>query len=159
VSTLEGLRPMLVEIQALVSATSFGTPRRMALGIDTNRVSLLLAVLEKRVGLELLSDDVFVSVVGGIDVSEPAADLGIAAAIASSFRSRPLPPRTAVFGEVGLAGEVRSAGQAALRIREAAQMGFSRVVVPARNVPEDDMGIEILGVGTLEQALAHLDLA
>jgi DNA repair protein RadA/Sms len=161
VATLEGLRPMLIEIQALVSATSFGTPRRMAIGIDSNRLSLLVAVLEKRVGLELLSDDVFVSVVGGIEVPEPATDLGVAAALASSFRNRPLPGKTALFGEVGLAGEVRSAGQAALRIREAAQMGFTRCIIPARNVPdqEPERGIEIVGVGTLEQALQHLELA
>ena len=103
---------MLVEVQALVSPTSFGTPRRMSLGIDPNRTSLLLAVLEKRVGLALLGDDVFVSVAGGLEVPEPAADLGVAAAVASSFRNRALPAHTAVFGEVGLAGEVRGVGQA-----------------------------------------------
>ena len=91
VATIEGSRPMLVEVQALVSPTSFGTPRRMSLGIDPNRTNLLLAVLEKRVGLELLGDDVFVSVAGGLDVAEPAADLGVAAAVASSFRNRPVP--------------------------------------------------------------------
>ena len=110
-------------------------------------------------GLELLSDDIFVSVVGGLDVPEPAADLGVAAALASSFRNKPLPPRTAIFGEVGLAGEVRSAGQSGLRIREAAQMGFTRVILPARNIPDDDLGLTLLGVGTLEEALAHLELA
>ena len=107
VCTIEGSRPMLVEVQALVSPTSFGTPRRMSLGIDPNRTSLLLAVLEKRVGLELLGDDVFVSVAGGLEVDEPAADLGVAAAVASSFRNRPLPAHTVLFGEVGLGGEVR----------------------------------------------------
>jgi DNA repair protein RadA/Sms len=156
VATVEGSRTMLVEVQALVSPTSFGTPRRMSLGVDANRVSLLLAVLEKRVGLELLGDDVFVSVAGGLEVDEPAADLGIAAAVASSFRNRPLPAATALFGEVGLAGEVRSAAQAALRIREAAQMGFSRCVLPARNVPEAADGIELCGVHTLEEALDRL---
>jgi DNA repair protein RadA/Sms len=156
VATLEGSRPMLVEVQALVSPTSFGTPRRMCLGIDPNRMSLLLAVLEKRVGLELLGDDVFVSVAGGLEVEEPAADLGVAAAVASSFRNRPLPARTVVFGEVGLAGEVRSAGQAALRIREAAQMGFTRCILPSRNAPESGDGIELVGVQTLEQALDRL---
>src|SRR5574339_795745 len=107
VATVEGTRPVLVEVQALVSPTSFGTPRRMSLGIDPNRTNLLLAVLEKRVGLELQSDDVFVSVAGGLEVDEPAADLGVAAAVASSFRNRPLPVHTVVFGEVGLGGEVR----------------------------------------------------
>jgi DNA repair protein RadA/Sms len=159
VATMEGSRPMLVEIQALVSPTSFGNARRMSIGIDANRTLLLLAVLEKRVGLELATDDVFVSVAGGLDVSEPAADLGVAAAVASSFRNRPLPARTAVFGEVGLAGEVRSAGQAALRLREAAQMGFERCILPARNVPAEPAGIEAVGVSTLEQALERLGLA
>jgi DNA repair protein RadA/Sms len=157
VATIEGSRPMLVEVQALVSPTSFGTPRRMSLGIDPNRTSLLLAVLEKRVGLELLGDDVFVSVAGGLDVDEPAADLGVAAAVASSFRSRSLPPHTVVFGEVGLGGEVRGAGQSGLRVREAAQMGFTRCILPARNVPEDgEAGIRVIGVSTLEEALDAL---
>jgi DNA repair protein RadA/Sms len=158
VCTIEGSRPMLVEVQALVSPTSFGTPRRMSLGIDPNRTNLLLAVLEKRVGLELLGDDVFVSVAGGLEVDEPAADLGVAAAIASSFRNRALPPHTVVFGEVGLGGEVRGAGQSALRVREAVQMGFTRCVLPARNVPDDvDPGIRLIGVNTLEEALDRLD--
>jgi DNA repair protein RadA/Sms len=157
VATIEGSRPMLVEVQALVSPTSFGTPRRMSLGIDPNRTSLLLAVLEKRVGLELLGDDVFVSVAGGLEVDEPAADLGVAAAVASSFRNRPVPGHCVLFGEVGLAGEVRGAGQASLRIREAAQMGFTRCLLPARNVPPDvPAGIELLGVETLEEALERL---
>src|SRR5437762_3616558 len=156
VATVEGTRPMLVEIQALVSPTSFGNPRRMAIGLDVNRTTLLMAVLEKRVGLQLLGDDVFVSVAGGLEVAEPAADLGVAAAVASSFRNRPLPARTAVFGEVGLGGEVRGSGQAALRVREAAQMGFTRCILPARNVPEDVDGIQLVGVSTLEEALERL---
>ncbi len=157
VATIEGSRPMLVEVQALVSPSSFGTPRRMSLGIDPNRTNLLLAVLEKRVGLELLGDDVFVSVAGGLEVAEPAADLGVAAAVASSFRNRPVPPHTALFGEVGLAGEVRGVGQTALRIREAAQMGFTRCILPARSVP-DERGedVELVGVETLEEALGRL---
>jgi DNA repair protein RadA/Sms len=156
VATLEGSRPMLVEVQALVSPSSFGTPRRMSIGLDPNRTSLLLAVLEKRIGLELLGDDVFVSVAGGLEVAEPAADLGIAAAIASSFRNRPLPQGTVVFGEVGLAGEVRGAGQSGLRVREAAQMGFTRCILPARNAPPGTPGIELVGVHTLEEALERL---
>jgi DNA repair protein RadA/Sms len=156
VATLEGSRPMLVEVQALVSPTSFGTPRRMALGIDANRTNLLLAVLEKRVGLELMGDDVFVSVAGGLEIEEPAADLGVAAAVTSSFRNRPVPPGTVLFGEVGLAGEVRSASQAALRVREAAQMGFSRCILPARNIPREASGVELIGVETLEEALDRL---
>jgi len=156
VATLEGSRPMLVEVQALVSPTSFGTPRRMSIGIDPNRTTLLLAVLEKRVGLELLGDDVFVSIVGGLEVYEPAADLGVASAIASSFRNRPLPKGSVIFGEVGLGGEVRGTGQASLRIREAAQNGFTRCVLPAQSVPEGIEGIELIGVRTLEEALASL---
>ncbi|HWX25638.1 MAG TPA: DNA repair protein RadA, partial [Vicinamibacteria bacterium] len=157
VATLEGSRPMLVEVQALVSPTSFGTPRRMSIGIDPNRTTLLLAVLEKRVGLALLGDDVFVSVVGGLEVTEPAADLGVAAAVASSFRNRPLPPRTVLFGEVGLGGEVRGAGQAALRIREAVQLGFTRCILPASTALGPQDGIRLVGVRTLEEALARLD--
>jgi DNA repair protein RadA/Sms len=157
VATVEGTRPVLVEVQALVSPTSFGTPRRMSLGIDPNRTNLLLAVLEKRVGLELLGDDVFVSVAGGLEIDEPAADLGVAAAVASSFRNRALPAQTVLFGEVGLGGEVRGAGQAGLRVREAAQMGFTRCLLPARNVPDDaPPGIRLIGVHTLEEALERL---
>jgi DNA repair protein RadA/Sms len=159
VATLEGSRPMLVEVQALVSPTSFGTPRRMSLGIDPNRTSLLLAVLEKRVGLALLGDDVFVSVAGGLEIPEPAADLGVAAAVASSFRNRPLPARTAVFGEVGLAGEVRGVGQSALRLREAAQMGFTRCLLPARSLPDAALvpdGLEAVGVASVQDALEQL---
>ena len=158
VCTIEGSRPMLVEVQALVSPTSFGTPRRMSLGIDPNRTSLLLAVLEKRVGLELLGDDVFVSVAGGLEVDEPAADLGVAAAVASSFRNRPLP---AQHGPVrrGRASAARCAAprQSALRVKEAAQMGFTRCVLPARNIPDETIaGISLVGVNTLEEALDRL---
>jgi DNA repair protein RadA/Sms len=157
VATVEGSRPVLVEVQALVSPTSFGTPRRMSLGIDPNRTTLLLAVLEKRMGLELQSDDVFVSVAGGLDVTEPAADLGVAAAVASSFRNRPLPAGTVVFGEVGLAGEVRGVGQLGLRLREAAQMGFTRCIVPERTRGDAEAeGLEVVGVRTLDQALEQL---
>jgi DNA repair protein RadA/Sms len=159
VATMEGTRPMLVEVQALVSPTSFGNPRRTSLGFDPNRTNLLLAVLEKRVGLEILTDDVFVSVAGGLEVDEPAADLGVAVAIASSFRNKPVPQGCALFGEVGLGGEVRSAGQPGLRLREAAQLGFSRCLLPARGIPKDAGGIEVVGVETLQQALQTLGLA
>jgi DNA repair protein RadA/Sms len=158
VATMEGSRPMLVEVQALVSPTSFGTPRRMSIGLDTNRITLLMAVLEKRVGLALLGDDVYVNVAGGMSIDEPAADLGVAAAVASSFRNRPLPARTVLFGEVGLGGEVRSSGQAGLRVREAAQMGFTRCILPARNLEGlDPSGITLIGVATLEEALDRLN--
>jgi DNA repair protein RadA/Sms len=158
VATMEGSRPVLVEVQALVSPTSFGTPRRMSIGIDPNRTSLLLAVLEKRMGLEMQADDVFVSVAGGLAVTEPAADLGVAAALASSFRNRPLPPGLVVFGEVGLAGEVRGVGQIGLRLREAAQMGFTRCIVPERTLDGAVLseGLQVIGVRSLDQALEHL---
>jgi len=118
-------------------------------------LSLLLAVLEKRAGLNLIAEDVFVNVAGGISVDEPAADLGVLAAVASSIRNRPLQEGTAVFGEVGLAGEVRGVSQAALRVREAAQMGFKRCIVPSGNCSAADgaEGIELIGVKTVSEAL------
>ena len=157
-SCVEGSRPLLVEVQALVSSSTYGNARRMASGIDQNRLSLLLAVLEKRAGLNLGADDVFVNVAGGIAVDEPAADLAITGAVASSLRNRPIRAGTAVFGEVGLAGEVRGVSQAALRVREAAQMGFNRCVVPDGNCSPDDVpaGIELVGVKTVSEALEQL---
>jgi DNA repair protein RadA/Sms len=132
--TIEGSRPILVEVQALVSASTFGNARRTASGLDHNRLSLLLAVLDKRVGLSLASEDVFVNVAGGMEVTEPAADLAVVAAVASSLRNRPVAPDVVVFGEVGLAGEVRSTSQAGLRVREALQLGFKRCVMPDGNL-------------------------
>jgi DNA repair protein RadA/Sms len=155
---VEGSRPLLVEVQALVSTSSYGNARRMASGIDQNRLSLLLAVLEKRAGLNLLGEDVFINVAGGMTVDEPAADLAVLGAIASSLRNRPIRPGTAVFGEVGLAGEVRGTTQAALRLREAAQMGFTRVVVPEGNIARDEApaGCEIVPVKHVGEALDAL---
>ncbi len=127
-------RPILVEVQALVSTCSYGMARRMAVGLDQHRLTLLLAVLEKRAGLHLVSDDVFVNIAGGMAIDEPAADLAIVSAVASSLRNRPVAAGTAVFGEVGLGGEIRGVPQAALRIREAEQMGFTRIVLPSANV-------------------------
>jgi len=155
---IEGSRPLLVEIQALVSTSSYGNARRMTSGLDQNRLSLLLAVLEKRAGLNLIGEDVFVNVAGGIAVDEPAADLGIVAAVASSVRNRPIRERTAVFGEVGLAGEVRGISQPAARIREAAQMGFTRCVVPEASSAGDDLpsGFDLIAVKNVNEALDHL---
>jgi DNA repair protein RadA/Sms len=156
---VEGSRPILVEVQALVSTSSYGNARRMAIGIDQNRLSLLLAVLEKRAGLSLAGDDVYVNIAGGMSVEEPAADLSVAAAVASSIRNRSLPPATAVFGEIGLSGEIRGIPQAPLRIREAAQMGFTRIVLPAANVDpasEPDGTVELVGVRTVGEALDQL---
>jgi DNA repair protein RadA/Sms len=152
---IEGSRPLLVEVQALVSSSTYGNARRMASGIDQNRLSLLLAVLEKRAGLNLIAEDVFVNVAGGMTVDEPAADLGVVAAVASSLRNRAIRPGTAVFGEVGLAGEVRGTSQAALRVREAAQMGFTRCVLPEGNCAPGDApaGLELAGAKTISEAL------
>ena len=156
--TIEGSRPILVEVQALVSASTFGNARRTASGLDPNRLSLLLAVLDKRAGLNLATDDVFVNVAGGMSIEEPAADLAVVAAVASSLRNRPIAPDVVVFGEVGLAGEVRATAQAALRAREAAQLGFARCVLPdgclsAADAPND---LEIVGVRTVGEALDAL---
>jgi DNA repair protein RadA/Sms len=155
---VDGSRPMLVEVQALVSTSSYGNARRMASGLDQGRLSLLLAVLEKRAGLNLIAEDVFVNIAGGIAVDEPAADLGVLTAVASSVRNRPVQERTAVFGEVGLAGEVRGVSQSALRVREAGQMGFSRCIVPHGNCTPSDVpeGVELIGVKTVGEALDQL---
>ena len=154
---VEGSRPILVEVQALVSTSTYGNARRMAIGIDQNRLSLLLAVLEKRAGLSLAGDDVYVNIAGGMNIEEPAADLSVVAAVASSVRNRGLSPATAVFGEVGLSGEIRGIPQAPLRIREAAQMGFTRVVLPTANVdPSESAGCELIGVRTVGEALDEL---
>ncbi|HXE80587.1 MAG TPA: DNA repair protein RadA [Vicinamibacterales bacterium] len=155
---VEGSRPLLVEVQALVSSSTYGNARRTASGIDAARLSLLLAVLEKRAGLHLAGEDVFVNIAGGLQVDEPAADLSVAAAVASSLRNRPVAPGTAVFGEIGLAGEVRGTTQAALRVREAAQLGFRRCVMPRANLdPADrlmaESGCELVGVSALGEAL------
>ena len=155
---VEGSRPLLVEVQALVSGTSYGNARRMASGIDQNRLSLLLAVLEKRAALNLAGEDVFVNIAGGMTVDEPAADLAIIAAVASSVRNRPIKAGTAVFGEVGLAGEIRGTTQAALRVREAAQMGFTRCVLPPGSCSPVDLpaGLELVEVRTVGEALDAL---
>ncbi len=155
---MEGTRPMLVEIQALVSGTKFGTGRRMAQGFDYNRTSLLIAVLEKRLGFQLAGDDVFINVAGGLEVDEPAADLGVIAAIASSYRNLQIPPDTAVFGEVGLTGEVRGVLQAETRAREAQTLGFKKLILPTSNKKglEKLLGMRVVGVKNLEEALDEL---
>ena len=155
---VEGSRPLLVEVQALVSSSTYGNARRTASGVDQNRLSLLLAVLEKRAGLNLIADDVFINVAGGIAVDEPAADLAIAGAVASSLRNRTIRAGTAVFGEVGLAGEVRGVSQASLRVREAAQMGFTRCVLPDGNCSSEDAppAIELVPVRTVTEAVDQL---
>lgn len=155
VASMEGTRPVLVEIQALVSPTAFGNPRRMATGVDHNRVTLLMAVLEKRVGLLLQNQDAYLKVAGGVKLDEPAIDLAIAVSIASSFRDQPTNPADCIIGEVGLTGEVRRVSRIEQRVFEAAKLGFTRIILPANNlggwkVPD---GVETLGVSTVNEAL------
>jgi DNA repair protein RadA/Sms len=154
--TLEGTRPLLVEVQGLTSPTAFGNPRRTANGVDFNRLLLTLAVLTRRVGLPLGDQDVFLNVVGGLRIDEPAADLAVAVAVASSLRDRPVPADLALVGEVGLSGELRSVSQLGLRLREAAKLGFRRVIVPM-SVRGDvaQPGIELLAVRSVREALNH----
>jgi DNA repair protein RadA/Sms len=156
---VEGSRPILVEVQALVSTSVYGNARRTSVGIDPSRLALLLAVLEKRAGLALAGEDVYVNIAGGMSIEEPAADLSVLAAVASSVRNRGLAPSTAVFGEVGLSGEIRGVPQAMLRVREATQMGFTRLVLPEANVDQSDLaadGCQLVGVRTLGEALEQL---
>jgi DNA repair protein RadA/Sms len=154
--TMEGTRPLLVEIQALTTPTAFGLPRRTANGIDINRTLLLVAVLSKRVGFKLAAQDVFVNVVGGMRINEPAADLAVAAAIASSYRNVPIPEDCVLVGEIGLSGELRSVGQAERRLNEAAKLGFRRGIVPRTlrlGKPETLKGINIERVRSIGEAL------
>src|SRR4051812_2511807 len=157
VASVEGSRPILVELQALV-AHAAGIPRRTALGIDPNRVSLLLAVIERRAGIDVLGQDVFVNVAGGVRLTEPAGDLGVLAAVASSARSRPVDPHTLCFGEVGLAGEVRAVGGAELRLAEAKKLGFRRCVLPelSRTQLHGKPELELIGVRDVGAALEAL---
>ena len=157
VSSLEGSRPLLLELQALVTPAGFGTPRRTVLGADYNRVCLLLAVLEKRVGFPLQSQDVFVNVAGGGRVTEPAADLGVVVAAASSYLDRPVPGDTVIMGEVGLAGEVRAVAGFAARLKEAAALGFTAAVVPQNNLAAGAaQPLEVHGVGSVDEAIKAL---
>src|SRR4026207_2237870 len=155
---MEGTRPLLVEIQALVSSNKYGTGRRMTQGLDQNRVALMIAVLEKRAGLQLTGDDVFVNIAGGLEVDEPAVDLGVVTAIVSSFKSKTVDPHTAVFGEIGLTGEVRGAMQASVRAREAQALGFKKIVLPGSNVAglERLLGVRVVGVKSVDEALDEL---
>jgi DNA repair protein RadA/Sms len=155
--TVEGTRPLLVEIQALVSQSSFTMPRRTSTGFDLNRLYLLLAVLQKRVGLPLGNQDVYCNVVGGLKIGEPAADLAVALAAVSAFSDVAIPSDVAAFGEVGLAGELRSVSAARTRLNEAAKLGFSRVLLPASSARalRKDAPVELLGAATLAEAIRH----
>ncbi len=155
---MEGSRPILVELQALVVPTPFGLPRRTAQGVDANRVSLLVAVMEKRLGLQLINQDIFLNITGGMKIEEPGADLGMIGSIASSFKDRLIDPRIVVFGEVGLGGEVRGISYPEARVKEASRLGFERCLLPKQN--QDKMkplkGIELIGVGTVQEAIEAL---
>lgn len=155
VASMEGTRPVLVELQALVAPTSFPSPRRMATGVDYHRVSLIMAVLEKRMGMLLQNQDAYVNVAGGIKLDEPAIDLAIAVSIASSFRDRATRPDDVIIGEIGLTGEVRGVSRIEQRVNEAAKLGFKRAIIPRKNAtgwncPE---GLEIVPVQTVEETL------
>jgi DNA repair protein RadA/Sms len=158
VVTMEGTRPLLVEVQALTTQTSYANPRRTANGFDTNRLLLLIAVLSKRLNFRLHEQDVFVNVVGGLTIDEPAADLAIGIAIASSILDRPVPADIAIVGEIGLSGELRAVGQLTARMREAAKLGFKRIVVPRRVRHEDEIpdGLEAIRVRSLAEAIQHI---
>lgn len=155
VSTVEGTRPMLLELQALVSPTSFGIPRRTATGIDFNRVNLLLAVLEKRAGMQIQNQDVYLNIVGGIRINEPSMDLGVILAVASGFRNIPISEEVAVTGEVGLTGEIRGVSFIEKRIAECRKLGFKKIIIPKSNYEavKDIKGIEIWPVENVRQAI------
>ena len=157
-ASIEGSRPILVELQALVVSTPFGVPRRTAQGVDANRVSLLVAVMEKRLGVRLSNHDVFLNVAGGMRVEEPGADLGVIASIASSFKDKLIDPEMAVFGEVGLGGEVRGVSQPEIRVKEAARLGFKRCLLPKQNQEKmkGTRGIELIGIKTVWEAMEIL---
>jgi DNA repair protein RadA/Sms len=158
VSSIEGSRPILIEVQALVTPTSYGMPQRNTTGFDYRRLSLLLAVLEKRVGLHLGTQDVFVNIAGGIKIDEPAVDLGIAASITSSLRDVPVDSTAVAVGEIGLGGEIRTIGYVEKRIQESAKLGFKRIVIPQNNLKgvRGQDQIEIVGVQSVNEAIQHL---
>jgi len=155
VASMEGTRPILVEIQALVSPSSFNYPKRMATGLDQNRVSLLMAVLEKRMGLMLQSQDAYIKVAGGVKLDEPAIDLAVLVSIVSSFKDVSANPTDCFAGEVGLTGEVRRVTRIEQRVNEAAKLGFKRIFIPSSNIGGWDFppGIEVIGIETVNQAL------
>lgn len=158
VASIEGTRPILIEVQALVTSTSYGVPQRNTTGFDYRRLSLLLAVLEKRVGMHLGNYDVFVNIAGGVKIDEPAVDLGIATSIASSLRDVPVDSSAVAVGEIGLGGEIRTIGNIEKRVQEAAKLGFKRIVIPENNMkgikPNGD--IEVIGVDRIEKAMEAL---
>jgi len=157
-ASMEGSRPIMLELQGLASNTSFGNPRRTILGIDSNRVALLVAVMEKTLGMQLMDHDIFINVAGGIKVDEPAVDMAIVSSIASSFLDKPIEEDTIVLGEVGLTGEVRAIGQIDARVSEAKKLGFKKCLVPRGNLKRmvKSKGIELIGVRTISEAVETL---
>jgi DNA repair protein RadA/Sms len=156
----EGSRPLLIEVQALADQSGAGMARRLALGLDQNRLSMLLATLSRHAGVSAHDHDVFLNVVGGVRISETSADLAALVAVVSSLRDRPVPQQTVVFGEVGLAGEIRPVAYGEERLREAVKRGFDRAVVPRANLPKKPIsGIELIGVDYLRGALEALGLS
>lgn len=158
VASIEGSRPILVELQALVTSSSLGVPRRTVIGLDYNRVSLLIAIVEKKVGLNLMGRDIFLNVAGGVRVEEPAVDLGTVTVIVSSFKEKPVPSKTVVMGEVGLAGEIRAVNQIEMRVAEASKLGFTRLILPKNNLSRLDTktSVELIGVVTIKEALKRI---
>jgi DNA repair protein RadA/Sms len=156
-ATLEGTRPLLVEIQALVDAAHAPNPRRLSVGLEQNRLAMLLAVLHRHAGIATMDQDVFVNAVGGVRIGEPAADLAVSLAVASSLTNRPIPGKLVVFGEIGLAGEVRPAPRGQDRLKEAAKLGFERAIVPKGNQPKGKIaGLEVIAVERVDQAVGVL---
>ncbi|MCX7794172.1 MAG: DNA repair protein RadA [Thermodesulfovibrionales bacterium] len=157
-ASMEGTRPILLEFQALVSPATFGVPRRTSIGVDPNRVSLLIAVLEKKAGIHLIGMDVFVNVVGGLKVVEPAADLAIIASLSSSVKDKPIDPHTIIFGEVGLSGEIRAVSHADLRLREAQKIAFKKAIIPKVNAErlKANISMDIRGVKEINEAMEYL---
>jgi len=155
--TQEGTRPLLVEIQALVDAAHSPSPRRLSVGLEQNRLALLLAVLHRHAGVVCFDQDVFVNAVGGVKITEPAADLAVLLAIVSSLRNKPLPSKLVVFGEVGLAGEIRPAPRGQERLKEAAKLGFTHAIIPKANAPRQAIkGMEVVALDRIEQAIEHI---
>ena len=155
--TQEGTRPLLVEIQALVDESHAGNPRRLSVGLEQNRLAMLLAVLHRHAGIGCFDQDVFVNAVGGVRINEPAADLAVLLAIVSSLRNKPLPPKLIAFGEVGLAGEIRPAPRGQERLKEAAKLGFTLALIPKANAPKQPIkGIEVVALDRIEQAIDKL---
>lgn len=155
--TMEGTRPLLIEIQALVDESHTSAPKRLCVGVEQNRLAMLLAVLHRHAGVACFDQDVFINAVGGVKISEPAVDLSILIAISSSFKNKPLEPKLIVFGEVGLAGEVRPVQGGLVRLKEAAKLGFTKAIVPKANAPKTKIeGLQVYAVERLEQALDHI---